>query len=835
MNTSESSVEVEVIESHDALGSSKHNFPKREQNYQSQHQSRRGNISDDKNDDQIQTSNQSESEKKPATNFSTSNKGPLTEDSRIRAMPIAKEGNINTVVEEKNPPVKTMCKTEFPMNDDNDKNQKDSLIHHSIRFRGGKNNQELENETAKPAHNFHRNSSVTTSSNYHWESGDVTCGVENSCNNFVSTELSSCLSISNKNEKKELPHEVITIDDDSLDEDPGERIPSADEASTNSKLQIPTSVGWSKEKKIVDGVVQVNKKVFQQIRQKGTMPASVPEGGKKDASAFVDPTLTLLGAFKSISDNTSQCALASDADDTHASLKRKWQEFGKLSAISERKTRKLEVSCLNPLSGRGDTFGLSQLENQTLLASVGACRTNSSTSSLSASLASTTTCTLQDVRPSFSQTTITFLNQRAGINTVDELCNANDSTLCVCLMAFNGFKLACAMEAWRSKQRFRNLYRLRLAKKTILKWKRIAEAFMASLDKKPIRVANENEHGVSDNAWDSSSAEDEVGHDKSIQRNTQKIPNDRLSIEGSLRSILSSHETAILEQHFGIYTASQLVEADKPNFISRLSVVMRNNGFEDRPRREVQCLCEGMLHSWLWRATEVANQHESEKSTISESSSSSYKEPVCNLPDHLPTSCSEDIQCSFATPMSFVDLLFVRSQNMSSDEQLISLDVENLDLAQRYTHFLRKKHKIVPIEEAKAAMKSWRDDACRVLEGSNVANLTETFQTTRLDLNAICSGPGRQKVMDNVFHICKTVVDETNDGFPVRTIVTYDFSNSEYKKELRLLRQLSFSSSVDTQLFSFYDAVDVLYEFEVRIRDSQCGPGAGKGAFLTYK
>ncbi len=32
-----------------------------------------------------------------------------------------------------------------------------------------------------------------------------------------------------------------------------------------------------------------------------------------------------------------------------------------------------------------------------------------------------------------------------------------------------------------------------------------------------------------------------------------------------------------------------------------------------------------------------------------------------------------------------------------------------------------------------------------------------------------------------------------------------------------------------------FDFTDVLYEFLIRIKNSACGPHAGKGAFLTFK
>jgi len=159
---------------------------------------------------------------------------------------------------------------------------------------------------------------------------------------------------------------------------------------------------------------------------------------------------------------------------------------------------------------------------------------------------------------------------------------------------------------------------------------------------------------------------------------------------------------------------------------------------------------------------------------------------------------------TFATPLSYTELNFIKSLGILSDIQLSSLKGDASVLALKYVDFLDRINLVITLQEAAEAVASWRVKANQTMD-EGTRNVVRSPRTTRLDLRYSFVGSERLRVMDNVFHMCKTTQDENNGGLPMRTVISYDGFNH------------------------------VLYEFLIRIRDSDCGPHAGKGAFLTFK
>ena len=191
----------------------------------------------------------------------------------------------------------------------------------------------------------------------------------------------------------------------------------------------------------------------------------------------------------------------------------------------------------------------------------------------------------------------------------------------------------------------------------------------------------------------------------------------------------------------------------------------------------------------------------------------------------------------FKTRLSYFDLQFLRSQGISSDEELAEADP--VQHAYKYVKYLKKMsclpshQRQISLDGALEVAKTWRDEACRAC--GDVSG-EETCAALRR-----CSRLGRdswqqQELMNTALNLCRTVADPDNPSLPQRTIFAYDRTSCE----LCALRHHGHSPHLCLTLclpvtHFRLPIADVLYEFFVSVRASGCSPEAGYGAFLTYK
>lgn len=165
----------------------------------------------------------------------------------------------------------------------------------------------------------------------------------------------------------------------------------------------------------------------------------------------------------------------------------------------------------------------------------------------------------------------------------------------------------------------------------------------------------------------------------------------------------------------------------------------------------------------------------------------------------------------FKSPLSYADLRFLKSRGILHDRQILNADGAKLvEVYEKY----RDEHDWAVEESASEVVKTWRRKARKELGLRAVEEDEETRRTSAAPkvVSRSSSGSGGDDtnksredptLMDNVKYLCKTSPDP-DTGFPQRSITAFDCNN------------------------------DVLYDFVVKVRDSNI-PGAGRGAFLTYK
>lgn len=381
---------------------------------------------------------------------------------------------------------------------------------------------------------------------------------------------------------------------------------------------------------------------------------------------------------------------------------------------------------------------------------------------------------------------VSLCSESEGIRFVNDLLKADIQYLSVRLMAFDGFKLACAMAAWKRKQVFLKVYRLSLAIQSIRKWKLVAETWW-------------KQTALSD--WDNK--------------------------EGLIASFLSTQESLLLESKFGIIAADQLLISSHQNIIEELGKVM-DFGPKKRPQEEVQLICEGMFHSWLMRAREKSMNadpykfdslpdlnFDHVKENISNSAKHSWQSLSSGKGHHLngmvsfhekshkivahecdswqtnsvhpanPSASKYTEQSkmslflgstsvsSIHTPMSCLDFLFIKSQNITSDEELSQIDLSIT--TEKYRSFLEKNNCNMSLLEASGAVNKWMLDASKQL--GRGFNIKESVTRNHLPATRIDKSPKNLTVMYNICNLCKTVL---NNGLPTKIIYCFDDAHGEF-------------------------------------------------------
>ena len=389
----------------------------------------------------------------------------------------------------------------------------------------------------------------------------------------------------------------------------------------------------------------------------------------------------------------------------------------------------------------------------------------------------------------FSPHLTPYYSQSNGIIFINDLLKANSLDFYGRLMRNNGFRVACAMIAWRTNRSFREVYKLSLAKQYIDQWKRVASRW-----------------------WKNT-----------LQKNWS-------CKEGLLSGILSSHESSFLETMCGITSTDQLLMTNQQYILDKLREA---NGFGFHTG-----LWEGMYYSWIMRAQEKTNKrvayphnpvfHTLEESLCSPLSATyghshveliqvnkrhkselRHQQQLSNQSSTLSFTNrhskhrqsyeqyeNDATKSSFLrTPMQCLDFLFLRSQNITSDEQLSKIDVRLT--TEKYRGVLETNQHKISFVEANQVVARWNIDALEIL-----GKAFHSVQDTVCYSNRIDKSYQNLKVMCTVKNLSNSAMQ---NGLPTQTICAFD------------------------------DAHDALYQFRVNIAQSRVSPMSGNGAFLTYE
>ena len=339
----------------------------------------------------------------------------------------------------------------------------------------------------------------------------------------------------------------------------------------------------------------------------------------------------------------------------------------------------------------------------------------------------------------YTQMILDFFDS-SGIINVQDFLEADDGSLCSCLMAFNGFKAACAFEAWKRKvvQRkedssFHDIYHAGNARTSIFKWRKVAETWYDNMNQGKTSSPTEEDDGAQDAEMDSQPEQNgalDVEMTQQPEDSDEQVP---------LKNILGQKTARMFDIHCNIRTAQQLLAADDEELVDNLAEIVGND-FPGRQRTDVRIITEGLIHGWVLQAQEA----------------------VTEVPPKLQT------------PLGYVDLQFIRDQNISSDEELANIDPDLL--APRYVAYLEKNYRFyreIPDAESIEIVNRWKQGARVVLGLNSEVNICDTVPNTRLEQDS----SQQEDVMHIVPNLCKTFADEENDGLPKRTIFTYDYTN----------------------------------------------------------
>lgn len=328
---------------------------------------------------------------------------------------------------------------------------------------------------------------------------------------------------------------------------------------------------------------------------------------------------------------------------------------------------------------------------------------------------------LTDTSLEFSPSEISFFNDMK-LSTTADLTKADTNCLSTELLHSTNFKKACAFYAWKDGKPLRDFMKFKVARNTVLKWKRRVE--LASIVKEEVTDENESLGDVK---------ADDV----------------------SLTNILSSKEAKLLQDHCGIETANQLITAEEKLItqnLSRARTIIHQ--FKCLSARQIEFICEGMLFSWLLRAREAVENTDSTATTMEAETS--------ELEDDEVHTSSEIL-----TPLSYVDYLFCEQEGILSDHELSRIDPSLL--SRSYTAFLHTKGHDITYIEAHMKMSQLRHEASLVISGASCTdNPSQT--SSRLDVSTLPKG-----AMLNASNLCNKVFDEYK--LPKKTIFTYDDQN----------------------------------------------------------
>ena len=241
----------------------------------------------------------------------------------------------------------------------------------------------------------------------------------------------------------------------------------------------------------------------------------------------------------------------------------------------------------------------------------------------------------------------------------------------------------------------------------------------------------------------------------------RRVQSDPQNEQVLLETILGSHWASILNSHCGLKTASELYNANGEELINRLIGVVGAD-FQGRQEKDVEVLTEGLLYGWYIQVKEALHVDES----ISEKTPPTLKEGDSIL-SNSPGSCS-----AFLTPLSYVDLQFIKSQRIKSDVELSGTDPSLL--AQSYSVYLTTTYKQISLTDAFEVATKWQQGA-RLALGMISSDICENLpQITRLEKYS-----SLKEIMHTVPSLSMTVPDKENGGLPRRTMFTLDTINSK--------------------------------------------------------
>jgi len=240
-------------------------------------------------------------------------------------------------------------------------------------------------------------------------------------------------------------------------------------------------------------------------------------------------------------------------------------------------------------------------------------------------------------------------------------------------------------------------------------------------------------------------------------RRVQSDPQQQVLLE----TILGSHWASILNSHCGLKTASELYNANGEELINRLIGVVGAD-FPCRQEKDVEVLTEGLLYGWYIQVKEALHVDAS----ISEKTPPTYQRKA-EGDSILSTPAGSCL--AFRTPLSYVDLLFIKSQRITSDVELSGTDPSLL--AHRYSVYLSKE---ISLTDAFEVVTKWRQGA-RLALGVISNDICDSLpQITRLEKRS-----SHKEIMHTVPSLSMTVPDKENGGLPRRTIFTLDTINSK--------------------------------------------------------
>ncbi|KAL3826691.1 hypothetical protein ACHAXA_001214 [Cyclostephanos tholiformis] len=253
---------------------------------------------------------------------------------------------------------------------------------------------------------------------------------------------------------------------------------------------------------------------------------------------------------------------------------------------------------------------------------------------------------------------------------------------------------------------------------------------------------------------------DGIPYEDQVHRYDNNTQSDQVPLE----TILGSHWASVLESHCRLKTAKDLYDANGEEIINNLIGVIGTD-FQGCREKDIKLITKGLLYGWYIQVKEVLHLDES----ISEIPlpTPQRKNDSGTIQSILPA-CS-----AFMTPLSYVDLQFIKFQGIKSDAELSQIDPSHL--AHSYAVYLGETYKEISFTDAFEITTKWRQRA-RFALGMISSDVCDNPQITRLAKVSI-----QQEIMHTVSSLSKTSPDEENCGLPRRSIFTHDTRNSTCK------------------------------------------------------